>query len=256
MHKILQDIINKKRHDIAHLKKVAPLLAGNPPAKEKGRFHKALTSSTTTPIIAEIKLASPTHPHLGKTIDIVKRPQEYQAGGAAALSFITETHYFKSETSHILLLKKSCALPILQKDFVIDEYQIHQAATLGSDALLLIARIVDTETLKYFVTLTQKLGIEPVVEINNHHDLEKALATSARCIAVNARNLETFSIDIRAACNLMSYIPESYLRLGFSGVHSHKEVQQYTAHGADAVLVGTSLMQANDIHQKLMELRS
>lgn len=255
MHEILQDIINHKRRDVALLKKVQPLappLATPKPAA----FYPALNTATATPIIAEIKLASPTHQNLGNSNDIVERAKEYQASGASAISFITEQHYFKSNSSFIPLLKQSTALPILQKDFVIDEYQIYEAATIGSDALLLIARLVDSRTLQHFVKLTQQLGIEPVVEVNNRQDIAKALATSTRCIAVNARNLETFTVNLVAACELISTIPDHYLRFGFSGIHSRQDVQQYIANGANAVLVGTSLMQTRDIRQKIQELQS
>lgn len=219
-------------------------------------FYHALSTATAIPIIAEIKLASPTHPNLGKSGDILKRAKEYQASGACAISFITEQHYFKSNSSFIPILKQSIALPILQKDFVIDEYQIYEAAAIGSDALLLIARLVDSRTLQHLVKLTQQLGIEPVVEVNDAQDISKALGTSTRCIAVNARNLETFTVNMTVACKLISTIPNHYLRLGFSGIHSRQDVEQYRTHGANAVLVGTSLMQARDIRQKIQELQS
>ncbi len=255
MHKILQDIINQKRRDVEILKKIRP--TAPPLATPKtATFYNALSTATATPIIAEIKLASPTHPNLGSSGDILKRAKEYQASGACAVSFITEQHYFKSNSSFIPILKQSTTLPILQKDFVIDEYQIYEAATIGSDALLLIARLVDSRTLQHFVKLTQQLGIEPVVEVNDEQDIAKALGTSTRCIAVNARNLETFTVNLAAACELISTIPNYYLRLGFSGIHSRQDVEQYRTHGANAVLVGTSLMQARDIRQKIQELQS
>lgn len=255
MHEILKDIVRKKRRDIELLKKNAPLAAPRP-AKASSFHHALTTAASTTPIIAEIKLASPTHPHLGHSRNIATRAKQYQAGGASALSFVTESHYFKSSTRFIPLLKRASSLPILQKDFVIDEYQIYQAASCGSDALLLIARLVDARTLQRFVNIAQQLGIEPIVEVNNGQDISKALSTSTRCIAVNARNLETFEVNLAAACTLIATIPKRYLRLGFSGVDSRRHAQQYRTHGANAVLVGTSLMQAKDVQAKLQELQS
>lgn len=256
MHKILEDIVYKKRRDIATAKLAVPLGEQEHDATYVSSFYSAIQGLNHTAIIAEIKLASPTHPVLGSQNDILKRAHLYQQGGATALSFITEQHYFKSHPKYLQRLKNATTLPILQKDFVIDEYQIHEARMLGSDAILLIARLTDEETLRKFTDLANKLGIEPVIEVDNEVDLERALRTKARCIAVNARDLGTFTIDMHRACHLISKIPNNYLRLGFSGVSTVDDVQAYRSSGANVVLVGTALMKARNVTQKLQELQS
>ena len=206
-------------------------------------------------LIAEVKFASPTNPHLGSPDDLLQRVEQYDQAGAGAISFITEKHYFKGDTRFIPQIKKAVDLPILQKDFIIDEQQIYEAKQIGSDALLLIARLVDKETLKQFVDLCLELHVEPVVEINSDDDLKKAVATKTNIIAVNARDLETFEIDVKKACLLMRKIPDRFIKLGFSGIQSVKEVLQYKNAGANGVLVGTSLMQAKDIKMFVKSLQ-
>ncbi|MBU4016953.1 indole-3-glycerol phosphate synthase TrpC [Patescibacteria group bacterium] len=205
--------------------------------------------------------------------DLVKRVKEYESAGAEAISIITEQHFFKGDPSFVTIVKNAVALPILQKDFVIDEYQIYEARlrpdfaevtsgrqgfggqACGADALLLIARIVDKKTLRHFVDVCFEEGIEPVVEIFSEEDLEKAAATKTRFVAVNSRDLDTFEVDVEKACELMKKIPERFIRLGFSGIQSAVEVQNYKNAGAKGVLVGTALMRTKKIDDFILSLR-
>jgi indole-3-glycerol phosphate synthase len=254
MNSILNKIVKKKRNDLDLQILKVPVIEINTKTPYKSRFAESITKSKYVAIIAEIKLASPAHPSLGDSSKILLRAKKYETGGANAISFITEKYCFKSDTSYIPKLKAITKLPILQKDFVIDEYQIHEARSLGSDAILLIARLVNPEKLRNFVSLAQKLGVEPVVEINDETDLKAALKTTARCIAVNSRDLRTFQIDLDRACELVKQIPNTYVRLGFSGINNSDDVHKYASSGAKGILVGTSLMQAKDIAAQLKEL--
>ena len=200
-----------------------------------------------TVLIAEIKFASPTKPQLGSSKDLLKRAKEYENAGADAISVITEKHFFKGDVSFVSRVKEAVRIPVLQKDFVIDRMQILEAKQIGSDALLLIARLVDTKTLQRFVDLCFEMGIEPVVEIASDEDLAKAVATRTNIFAVNARNLETFAISVSSACSLIKKISGNSVKLGFSGIHSEKEIALYKAAGVDGVLIGTDLMQTNNI---------
>ena len=250
---VLVDIIERKKKEIAGKKQsISPLLGGG--RGWVNAFYEKLLSAKTISVIAEIKLASPTHPNLGSKEEILQRAIAYEKADADAISFITEKHYFKGDPLYISQLKQAVSLPILQKDFVIDESQIYEAKAIGSDALLLIVRYLDNETVQAFVSLCLKLAIEPVVEINNEEDLQKAITTNTRIIAVNARNLEDFRIDVNKACALMKKVPDKYIKLGFSGIHSAKEVQQYKAAGAKGVLVGTALMKAGNIEMFIKRL--
>ena len=240
MHKILKKIVEKKRTDLILLK--------------RNRFLNLLKNKMA--IIGEIKLASPTVAYLGSENDIVKRAVDYKQAGVDAISIITEKHFFKGRPEFISRIKKKVSLPILQKDFIIDPFQIYEAKMIGANALLLIAKIVNEQTLIKFVSLCQKIGIEPVVEVNDESDLKKALGTSTKIIAVNARNLNTFVVDIDQACQLIKKIPDRFTKLGFSGIKSSIEVKKYQQAGAKGILVGTSLMKTNNIKGFTKKLRT
>lgn len=262
MHNILLEIIEKKKEDLKIQKKnggvtlAVALEKDDRKGRPYGSFHEAIVSFKNIAIIAELKLASPSAGVLGFKKDILERVMQYEKSGANAISFITEQHYFNGDISFILKIKEKVSIPVLQKDFVIDASQIYEAKQFGSDALLLLARLLDKKTLQEFVMLCQSLDIEPVVEINNAEDLEKAVATTTNIIAVNARNLEDFSINVDGACDLLKRIPDKFIKLGFSGIRSKKEVQQYKTAGVKGILVGTELMKAGNIEEFIRSLHA
>lgn len=259
LNKILKEIVEKKKKDLVKQKKEIPLIklkefASNL-ASGGSKFKEKLLNSGEIALIAEIKLASPADSSFKPTIEIIDQAQKYEKAGADAISYITETHFFKGDVSKVVTISAKVKIPILQKDFVIDEYQIYEAKIVGSTALLLIARLVDSKTLKEFIQLCRGLSIEPVVEINNEEDLLKAKTVNPSIIAVNARDLGTFEVDIDKACKLIKKIPNKYIKLAFSGVKSPTEVRKYKEAGARGVLVGTSLMTAKDIKSFILSLR-
>jgi indole-3-glycerol phosphate synthase len=248
----LEEIIKIKKQELS-LKTQNTLEIGkfeNRQVREsESRFIKIFQNGNNKiKLITELKFASPTNPQIGKQEELLERAKLYENSGADAISIITEKHFFKGDLSFISKVKETISLPILQKDFIIDPQQIYEAKEIGSDALLLIARIISGLELKNFVSLCLLLGIEPVVEINSEEDLEKALTTEAKIIAVNARDLETFEIDISKACKLIKKIPDTLIKLGFSGVTGVKEILLYKEADAVGVLVGTSLMKTKNIY--------
>lgn len=259
MNHILEQIIIKKREDLKEKKKrisLEKLKARKGERGLSGVFYKAITKLINDPaVIAEVKFSSPSSKHLtcvpaeraGLKNDLLKRVKQYELSGADAISIITEPYFFKGSIDFIGQVKEVVRLPILQKDFVIDEYQIYEAKRAGSDALLLIARLVDSGTLERFVEFCFAEGIEPVVEVFSEEDLEKAIAIKTRFIAVNSRDLDTFEVDVAKACEIMKKISEKFIRLGFSGIKSAEEVEMYREAGARGVLVGTALMKTDDI---------
>ncbi len=253
----LEKIIELKRLDLSLKAQVSGKFS-NPVFKDSDtlRFRRVfIEKKDTISLIAEIKFASPTNPTLGSPKALLQQAKQYEQSGADAVSLITEKRFFKGSPSFVTKVKEAVTLPVLQKDFVIDSRQIYEAKEIGSDALLLITRLIDGETLKKFVNICLEEGIEPVVEINNEEDLQKAIETETKIIAVNARDLETFTIDISSACSLIKKIPDHFIKLGFSGIHSSREVQQYKKAGANGVLAGTSLMQTNDIDKLMNSLK-
>lgn len=202
-------------------------------------------------IIAEIKFASPTNPNLGLPANLLNYASAYQRAGCDAISVITEKHFFNGRQHFVTKVKKHTGLPVLQKDFIIDPYQIYQAKKSGADAILLITRILSEQNLVSLVNLAKEINIEPVVEINSEEDLKKALVTKTQIIAVNARNLDTFKVNVDKACDLLKRVPDKFIKLGFSGIHSRDEVNKYKQAGASGVLIGTSLMKADNIQNFL-----
>lgn len=207
-------------------------------------------------IIGEIKLVSPSYGVLDVEKNIESRAVCYERLGLDAISVITEKTRFRGDPSYVSRVKKVSHLPILQKDFVTRESQIYESKALGADALLLIANIVSLRTLCHFVSLCLKLQIEPVVEIYDERDLEMALASQATHIAANARNLQTLEVDIHHSCRLLSLVPDRYIKLGFSGIHTKTDIDRYVSAGAKGVLIGTSLITSKNADSFIKNLRA
>lgn len=245
MEKILEEIINNKMREVAQKK-----------------INRDFLRSTINPkvgdisIIAEIKLASPSAGKLGDVSNIRKKVKEYEKGFVDAISVVVDKRYFSGNLDFIRQIKDTVSLPVLAKDFVIDSFQIYEMKVFGADAILLIAKILSREQLKEFVDLAFESGLEPVVEVQNKKELENAINTNARIIAVNARDLTTFDVNIEKACELIKDIPNKFVSLGFSGVSGIKEVEKYKKAGTKGVLVGTSLMKTNNIGKLIKELKN
>lgn len=223
--------------------------------RTKPVFKDAMIKGKRTPsLIAEIKLASPTRLFFEDEKDIVACAKEYQKAGVDAISVVTEKHFFKGDPAFVTHIKKVINTPILMKDFVIDPFQLFEAKRVGADAVLLIAKIVTKQRLAALVLQAFAIGVEPVVEIHDEKDLQKALATKAEIIAVNARDLTTFKVDVDRALLLLQKIPNTYVRLGFSGVSSSKDIMLYKQAGAKGILVGTSLLDAKNVANFIEEL--
>lgn len=241
MHKKLNEILNKTNKELLERKKrVRPFKVF-----KKGHLN----------IIAEVKLASPSEGKLGQEKEMASRVKEYEKAGAVAISVVTEKHFFKGDPKLVGEIKKISSLPVLQKDFILDESQIYQQFLDGADAILLIVRILSKEKLQELVKTTIKLGLEPVVEINSQADLVKALSTTTKIIAVNARDLDSFKVDVDKACELLKKVPNRFIKLGFSGVMGKTEVNKYQKAEADGILIGTSLMKSGNINKFLEDLK-
>lgn len=253
----LEEIMSKTKEELVQRKQRTSLdiLKKSLGAQKFRPFVNAVRNPKlgTIAIIAEIKFASPTESHLGSPDRLLERAKQYEV--ADAISVVTEKHFFHGDPAFIAQIKSVTSLPVLQKDFIIDEYQLYEVAKNGADAILLIAKLLSGAQLLLFVKLAQKLGIEPVVEINDELDLEKAKLTTTRIIAVNARDLHSFIVDVDRACKLMKKIPDQFIKLGFSGVNSRTEIKKYKQAGACGVLIGTSLMKTQKIANFMERVR-
>lgn len=257
----LKEILNYKKKEIEKRKKIcafASLKEKLKKQKEKRRdFVKAILQPKIgdVSIIAEIKLASPSTGRLGKVEEIEKRVKIYEQSSADAISIVVDKKFFQGELQFIPRVKTAISLPVLAKDFIIDPYQIYELKLFGADSALFIAKILSLAQLKKFVEIAKSLGMEPLVEVNNELELKKAIKTKTRCIAVNARDLATFKIDLKNAYRLLKLIPKKFIALGFSGVKNRKDVEAYIKAGAKAVLVGTTLMKSGNAEETILKLK-
>lgn len=259
MHNKLKEIIAKTKNDLLIRKQNTPpnLLQARAGKNTVRQFRKAMKfpKKGSLAIIAEIKLASPTQRYLGDQAELLSRVKEYEKAGVDAVSIVTEKNFFKGDIKFVEVIKQTTSLPVLQKDFIVDSYQIYEARIAGADAVLIIAKILSEKDLLFLVDLANKVGLEPIVEINGKDDLKKAIATKTEIIAVNARDLDTFEVDIDRACNLLQEIPDNFTKLGFSGIRGVKDVKRYKNAGANGILIGTSLMKAKNISSFLERIR-
>lgn len=258
MHNRLEDIIVKTREDLIKRKQQLSLdglrdLIGKQLSRSFTRAIKNPKNGSIA-IIAEVKLASSTEEKLGEARDIQTRVREYELAGVDCISVVTEKHFFNGDPVFVEKIKQSVSLPVLQKDFVIDPYQVYESKQAEADAILLIARILSEEELISLVKEAKQIGIAPIVEIQSIEDLKKAKITEAEIIAVNARDLDTFKVSVDKACELLSRVSNFYIRLGFSGVLEKADVEKYKNAGANGILIGTSLMKAKNISQFLKRI--
>lgn len=260
MHKLLEEILNKTKQDLAKRKKEVSLGALEKTIGDLNSrsFISAIRNPRkgTIAIIAEVKFASPLEPHLGFPDSLIARIKQYEEANADAISIVTEKHFFKGDPSYISKIREVSSLPVLQKDFIVDSYQVYEAKKAGADAILLIAKIVTRKRLVSLVKQAMYIGLEAVVEVNSQDDLKKSMATQAEIIAVNARDLDSFEVDVDRACELLKMIPDKFLRLGFSGVTGKAEVEKYKQAEADGILIGTSLMKTDNIKEFIGRIES
>jgi len=255
MNDMIKKIIDINEPDLMKRKKENPISELEERIRKMPKALDFIGAFDIFGIIAEIKLASPSAGEIEKKENVLEIAKDYKNCQANAVSVITEKYFFKGGVNFIKQVKEITNLPILQKDFVVDPYQIYESRIAGADALLLIAKIISPDQLKKFVELCLEVGLEPVIEINDELDLGSALQTKTSIIAVNARDLDTFKVNIEKACELLRKIPENYLKLGFSGVNSREEVEKYKNAGARGILVGTNLIKSNERKKFLEDLR-
>jgi indole-3-glycerol phosphate synthase len=218
-------------------------------------FKKALFTTRGPALIAEIKFASPAMGLIRPQENPIRIAQAYERAGAAAISFLTERIFFKGEPERLPPLKQSVGLPILRKDFILDELQVWESLFYGADALLLIVRILSTEQLKDLLQATRALGLTALTEIHNRYELDQALGCGADLIGINNRNLDTFEVDLKTTRDLAPLVPVEYGPVSESGIQGAEDIRQLARSGAKAFLIGTALMQAGDVEQKIRELR-
>ena len=206
-------------------------------------------------VIAEVKRASPSKGLIAPDFPYLQIARDYEAAGAAAISCLTEPYWFQGRDEYLAEIAREVRIPVLRKDFVVDEYMVYQAKALGARAVLLICAILDDAQLSAYRQLADELQMSALVEAHTAEEVQRAVACGARVIGVNNRDLKTFNVDMAAARELRDMVPAHTLFVSESGVKSAADVEAARAMRADAVLVGETLLRAEDKRAKLAERR-
>jgi len=197
-------------------------------------------------IIAEVKRASPSKGDICKDLDAAACAREYEAGGAAAISVLTDTAYFKGSLEDLRLVREAVSLPVLRKEFIISTYQVYESRAAGADALLLIVRILSQTQLQELLDLTRQLGMDALVEIHSPEDYQIAHAVNSRLIGINNRNLATFDTDLGTAMGMSTMFQPDEVPVTASGINSRTDIERNLDGGIFNFLIGESLVRAQD----------
>ena len=253
---ILEEIVWHKEKEVDQMRERLPLLElrkqvqDAPPVRD---FAGALRRGKTQPaLIAEVKKASPSKGVIRENFNPVQIAQAYERGGASCLSVLTDAKFFGGSFDNLSLIRGSVDLPLLCKEFIIYPYQIYMARAKGADAVLLIAAILSDQDLQYFVKITQAVGMTALVEVHTLEELDRALAVDGvTLVGVNNRNLEDFSVDLQTTCQLLQQRLPALKKRGIgvvseSGLQTSDDLQVVQQAGANAVLIGESLVKQPD----------
>lgn len=253
---MLADIVAHKREEVAERARRFPLQALQ--ADLQGYSVRALplrNRRTPISVIAEFKRRSPSKGDLRPDADVGSIVTAYETHGAAALSVLTDERFFGGRADDLRVARRTTDLPVLRKDFIIDEYQLWESAYIGADAVLLIARVLDDAQLRDYLAVARGgLGLAALVEVHDERELERALAAGATLVGVNNRNLDTFETSLETCLRIKRAIPAEVITVAESGIESRADVERLEAAGFDAILVGETLMRAENPGEKLREL--
>lgn len=259
----LEKIIEHKKSELINYKNQLSMsflkdsVKNMPPPRNFAGALKRVTKKKDAPnfnIIAEVKKASPSKGVIRAVFDPVEIARTYEDYGAIALSVLTDKKFFQGSFEYLKKIKFNTRLPLLDKDFIIESYQIYQARYFGADAILLIAAVLSDYELKSFLELANELGIAALVEVHTLEELKRVLLTKSPIIGINNRDLTTFKVTIETSLNLINYIPEGTIVVSESGIDTKSALTKLYAAGFDAFLIGEALMRANNIGSKLSEL--
>lgn len=255
---ILDELADYARIRVAEAKKKLPMetLRQQALAMPRGDFgfEKALARDGIR-FICECKKASPSKGLIAPDFPYLEIAKAYEAAGADCISVLTEPKWFLGDDSYLREIAAAVKIPVIRKDFTVDEYMIYEAKVLGASAVLLICSILPPETIREYIAICDELGLSALVEAHDAAEIEAAVAAGARIIGVNNRNLKDFSVNTDNSAQLRSLIPEGVIFVSESGVKDADDIVKLRAIGADAVLIGEALMRAPDKKAKLAELR-
>ncbi len=250
---VLEKIVSDVRADVLYRAKIKPIDPASIGVFKRRSLVEAIERAPEVPLIAEIKRASPSAGDIRPELNPIGAAMSMLRGGAISLSVLTEPRYFKGDPTFLHDIRKVTTVPLLYKNFVLDDYQVYEAAQTGADAVLLIVRVLGRE-LQKFMKLVEKLGMESLVEVTNAEELKLALSVGANLLGVNNRDLDTLAVDLDRTVRLAPIIPDDALLVSESGISTPDDVRRMLGAGADALLVGTAIMRDNDIESKVRTL--
>lgn len=256
---ILDEIAGKTRERINEEKKSVTMAdmvkrAEALPITNEFPFETALKKDGIS-FICEVKKASPSKGIIAVEFPYLQIAREYEQAGASALSVLTEPYYFMGSGQYLEEIAKTVKIPVLRKDFVVDAYQIYEAKVLGASAILCICAILTDQQLRDYIDLAHSLGMSALVEAHSEDEVQRGLSAGARILGVNNRDLQTFRVDMNNSLRLRKMVPEHILFVSESGIKTKEDITKLKANQTDAVLVGESLMRAENKKNVLEELK-
>lgn len=257
---ILRKILATKAEEIEVGRRQRPLAELKAQARDRAPSRgfaarlkrRALASQDA--VIAEIKKASPSAGVIREEFDPVALAQSYEAGGASALSVLTDEMYFQGHRDYLLAARNATELPIIRKDFIVDAWQVWDSAVLGVDAILLIVAALEDEPMVELAELARSLGLDVLIEVHDEAELERALNTDIELIGINNRDLHVFKTDLKTSIRLAPQVPADRLVVAESGIHTSSDIARLQSGGIGAFLIGESLMRQPDPGQALLQL--
>ncbi|MCD7757002.1 MAG: indole-3-glycerol phosphate synthase TrpC [Clostridiales bacterium] len=256
---ILDTIAAHNRQLVAEKKRLRPLEQVRAEAEALSAstgypFRRALAAPGVS-FICEVKKASPSKGLIAPDFPYLDIAREYEAAGADAISCLTEPKWFLGRDEYVREIASTVSLPVLRKDFTIDEYMIYEAKTLGASAVLLICSLLDGDTLRRWRLLAESLGMDALVEAHDEAEVETALASGARIVGVNNRNLKDFTVDVHNSTRYRRMVPPSVLFVSESGIQTRADVQVLEENGTNAVLIGETFMKSMNKKAMMNELK-
>ncbi|UCG78458.1 MAG: indole-3-glycerol phosphate synthase TrpC [Nitrospirota bacterium] len=256
---ILKEIVDKKREKVDSAMSRTPVSelkerAGDTSAPRPFDSSLIRGGEDEIKVIAEIKKASPSKGLIRKDLDPASIGRIYESCGASAISVLTEEDHFMGDIGYLKEVKEATSIPVLRKDFIIDEYQIFEARAYEADAILLIAAILERGQADEYIHIAKELGLSVLFEAHNLKELDMILGVGATVVGINNRDLDTLEIDLNTTLDMIKDIPDDRTIVTESGISERKDVEIFSRSRVDAILIGTALMKENDISARYREL--
>ncbi len=254
----LDEIIAHKHTEVERLLPRAEKLRAAAASRDEVRslYDSLRVDPSRLSIIAEVKKGSPSAGTIKEDFDPLTIARSYDKAGASAISVLTDEKYFQGRLEYLSLIRDQVSIPCLRKDFIIHEVQIHEAVVAGADAILLIVAALDQPALEHLLEVAHTFQLDALVEVHDLPELERALATDARIIGVNNRNLKTFTVDLATTEALAEEVPDDIVLVGESGIKTVGDAERLAAAGVDSLLIGETLMRSPDILHDLPAFRT